>query len=110
MKTYLGTVRKLAGERFKKPTEKVPTEADALRPKRPPRFTIAGEPGDDHRRCGSSGRKKSAGVLGIVTLGSNGGYNMAIAPTNKREADEMALKLFCLLAFILVGLITAGML
>ena len=33
---------------------------------------------------------------------------MAIAPTNKREADAMALKLFCLLAFILVGLITAG--
>ena len=33
---------------------------------------------------------------------------MAIAPTNKREADEMALKLFCLLAFLLVGLITAG--
>jgi len=73
MKTYLGTVRKLAGERFKKPTEKVPTEADALRPKRPPRFTIAGERGDDYRRCGSSGRKKSAGILGIVTLGSNGG-------------------------------------
>ena len=35
---------------------------------------------------------------------------MAIAPTHKREADEMALKLFCLLAFILVGLITAGVL
>ena len=32
--------------------------------------TIAGERGDDHRRCGSSSRKKSAGVLGIVTLGS----------------------------------------
>jgi hypothetical protein len=71
---------------------------------------IAGEHGDDHRRCGSSSRKKSAGVLGIVTLGLNGGYNMAIAPTNKREADEMALKLSCLLAFILVGLITAGVL
>ena len=87
-----------------------PTEADARRPNRPPRFTIAGERGDDHRRCGSSSRKKSAGVLGIVTLGLNGGCNMAIAPTNKREADEMALKLFCLLAFILVGLITAGVL
>jgi hypothetical protein len=36
--------------------------------------------------------------------------NMAIAPTTKREADAMALKLFCLLAFILVGLITAGIL
>jgi hypothetical protein len=35
---------------------------------------------------------------------------MAIAPTNKREADAMAHKLFCLLAFILVGLITAGIL
>ena len=35
---------------------------------------------------------------------------MAIAPTHKREADEMALKLFCLLAFILLGLITAGIL
>jgi hypothetical protein len=45
-----------------------------------------------------------------VTLGSNGEYNMAIAPTNKRDADAMALKLFCLLAFILVGLITAGIL
>ena len=57
-----------------------------------------------------SSRRKSAGVLGIVTLGLNGGYNMAIAPTNKREADAMALKLFCLLAFLLVGLITAGVL
>ena len=78
LSAYLGTLGTLAGERFKKPAEKVSTEADALRPKRPPR--------------------------------SNGGYNMAIAPTNEREADEMALKLFCLLAFILVGLITAGIL
>jgi hypothetical protein len=31
-------------------------------------------------------------------------------PTTKEEADVMALKLFCLLAFILVGLITAGVL
>ena len=67
-------------------------------------------PRQHRRRCGSSSRKKSAGVLGIVTLGLNGGCNMAIAPTNKREADEMALKLFCLLAFLLVGLITAGVL
>ena len=35
---------------------------------------------------------------------------MAIAPTNKYEADVMALKLFCLLSFVLVGLITAGVL
>ena len=35
---------------------------------------------------------------------------MAIAPTNKREADARALKLFCLLAFLLVGLITVGVL
>ena len=27
---------------------------------------------------------------------------MAIAPTNKREADAIALKLFCLLAFLLL--------
>jgi hypothetical protein len=45
-----------------------------------------------------------------MTLGSNGGYNMALAPTNNREADAMALKLFCLLAFLLVGFITAGIL
>ena len=48
--------------------------------------------------------------MGVLTLGLNGGYIMAIAPTNKREADAMALKLFCLLAFLLVGLITAGVL
>ena len=35
---------------------------------------------------------------------------MAIAPTNKREASARALKLFCLLAFLLVGLITVGVL
>ena len=47
-----------------------------------------------------------------------GGNNMAIAPTlqrhlaarprSKREADVVALKLFCLFSFILVGLIMAG--
>jgi hypothetical protein len=31
-------------------------------------------------------------------------------PTTKEETDVMALKLFCLLSFILVGLITAGVL
>ena len=31
-------------------------------------------------------------------------------PTTKREADLLALKLFCLFSFILVGLITAGIL
>jgi hypothetical protein len=31
-------------------------------------------------------------------------------PTTKREADLLACKLFCLFAFILVGLITAGVL
>jgi len=31
-------------------------------------------------------------------------------PENQAEADVMALKLFCLLSFILVGLITAGVL
>ena len=49
-----------------------------------------------------------------------GGKNMAIAPTlqrhlaarprTKREADVVALKLFCLFSFILVGLIMAGVL
>ena len=49
-----------------------------------------------------------------------GGNNMAIAPTlqrhltarprTKREADVVALKLFCLFSFILVGLIMAGVL
>ena len=29
-------------------------------------------------------------------------------PTTKKEADVMALKLFCLFSFILIGLITAG--
>jgi len=32
------------------------------------------------------------------------------APTTKREADVVALKLFCLFSFILIGLITAGIL
>jgi hypothetical protein len=32
------------------------------------------------------------------------------SPKTKHEADVMALKLFCLLPFILVGLITAGVL
>jgi hypothetical protein len=31
-------------------------------------------------------------------------------PATKREADVVALKLFCLFSFILVGLITAGVL
>jgi hypothetical protein len=31
-------------------------------------------------------------------------------PTTKEEADVMAFKLFCLLKFIRVGLITAGVL
>ena len=31
-------------------------------------------------------------------------------PTTKEEADVMALKLFCLFSFILIGLITAGVL
>jgi hypothetical protein len=31
-------------------------------------------------------------------------------PTTKREADLVALKLFCLFSFILVGLIAAGVL
>ena len=49
-----------------------------------------------------------------------GGKNMAIAPAlqrhmaarprTKREADVVALKLFCLFSFILVGLIMAGVL
>jgi hypothetical protein len=49
-----------------------------------------------------------------------GGNNMAIAPAlqrhltarprSKREADVVALKLFCLFSFILVGLIMAGVL
>ena len=32
------------------------------------------------------------------------------SPKTKHEADVMALKLFCLLSFLLVGLITAGVL
>ena len=32
------------------------------------------------------------------------------APTTQREADAMALRLFCEFSFILVGLITAGIL
>ena len=31
-------------------------------------------------------------------------------PATKREADVLALKLFCLFSFILLGLITAGVL
>jgi hypothetical protein len=33
-----------------------------------------------------------------------------VPPTTKREADVLALKLFCLFSFILVGLIMAGIL
>jgi hypothetical protein len=33
-----------------------------------------------------------------------------LRPTTQREADLVALKLFCLFSFILVGLITAGIL
>jgi hypothetical protein len=35
---------------------------------------------------------------------------MAIAPTNKREAELLAFKLFCVFSFILVCLITVGVL
>ena len=33
-----------------------------------------------------------------------------LRPTTQREADLVALKLFCLFSFILVGLIAAGIL
>ena len=33
-----------------------------------------------------------------------------LRPATKREADLMAFRLFCLFSFILVGLITAGIL
>ncbi len=36
--------------------------------------------------------------------------NFWFRPATKREADVLALKLFCLFSFILVGLITAGVL
>ena len=36
--------------------------------------------------------------------------NVWFHPATKREADVLAVKLFCLFAFILVGLITAGVL
>jgi hypothetical protein len=36
--------------------------------------------------------------------------NVWFHPATKREADVLAFKLFCLFAFILVGLITAGVL
>ena len=38
------------------------------------------------------------------------GNNVWFHPATKREADVLAVKLFCLFAFILVGLITAGVL
>jgi len=34
----------------------------------------------------------------------------SLRPETKQEADVMALKLFCLFSFILVGLITVGVL
>ena len=36
--------------------------------------------------------------------------HLAARPRTKREADVVALKLFCLFSFILVGLIMAGVL
>jgi hypothetical protein len=36
--------------------------------------------------------------------------NVWFHPATKREADVLAVKLFCLFAFILVGLITGGIL
>jgi hypothetical protein len=36
--------------------------------------------------------------------------NVWFHPATKREADVLAVKLFCLFAFILVGLITGGVL
>jgi hypothetical protein len=35
---------------------------------------------------------------------------LRLRPATKREADVMAVKLFCLLSFIFVGLILAGVL
>jgi hypothetical protein len=35
---------------------------------------------------------------------------LAAPPTTKREADVLALKLFCLFSFLLVGLIMGGIL
>ena len=37
-------------------------------------------------------------------------HREVVGPRTEHEADVMALKLFCLLSFILVGLITAGVL
>ncbi len=36
--------------------------------------------------------------------------NVWFQPATKREADVLAFKVFCVFAFILVGLITAGVL
>ena len=54
----------------------------------------------------------------LEPYGIRGGQNMPISqtlekvlrPTTQREADLVALKLFCLFSFILVGLIAAGIL
>ena len=46
----------------------------------------------------------------FVTLSPTLEKYFPVRPETKHEADVMALKLFCLLSFILVGLITAGVL
>ena len=60
-----------------------------------------------------------AETLPIARIAKQEGRTMAISPTlekylaapaTQRDADAMALKLFCLFSFILVGLITAGIL
>jgi hypothetical protein len=44
-----------------------------------------------------------------VTLAASEKY-FQLLPATKREADAMAVKLFCLFSFILVGLIMTGVL
>ena len=62
-----------------------------------------------HREAsaGHWGEAKGGEKMATISISEK---NVWFHPATKREADLLAVKLFCLFAFILVGLITAGVL
>ena len=61
----------------------------------------------EKRRLGMGERLKEGKKMATASTSEK---NVWFHPATKREADLLAVKLFCLFAFILVGLITAGVL